>query len=64
MAKDPVCGMEVDPKFAAGKTVHKGQTYYFCSPECKKTFEKNPEKYTMNPAGGGSEQQHQHQQHK
>ena len=45
MVKDLVCGMEVDPKTAAGKTEYKGQTYYFCSPGCKKAFDKDPEKY-------------------
>jgi len=45
MAKDPVCGMEVDEKKAAGKSDYQGQTYYFCSPGCKKSFDKEPEKY-------------------
>ena len=45
MAKDPVCGMQVDEKTAAGKSEYKGQTYYFCSPGCKKSFDKEPEKY-------------------
>ena len=45
MAKDPVCGMEVDEKKAAGKSEYNGQTYYFCSPGCKKSFDKEPEKY-------------------
>ena len=45
MAIDPVCGMEVDPKTAAGKSVYNGQTYYFCSLGCKKDFDKEPEKY-------------------
>jgi YHS domain-containing protein len=45
MAKDPVCKMEVDEKTAKYKTVHKGKTYYFCAPGCKKAFEKNPNKY-------------------
>lgn len=45
MAKDPVCGMEVDEKTAAGKSEHKGQTYYFCSMGCKKSFDREPEKY-------------------
>ncbi len=37
----PVCGMEVDqnPEF---KTGHQGQTYYFCSEEDKKEFQKHP----------------------
>jgi YHS domain-containing protein len=45
MHKDPVCGMDVDPATAAGKSEYKGQTYYFCSPGCKKSFDTDPEKY-------------------
>ncbi len=43
--KDPVCGMDVTPEDAAGKSEYKGQTYYFCSTGCKKSFDKEPEKY-------------------
>jgi YHS domain-containing protein len=42
---DPVCGMEIDPATAAGTSEYKGQTYYFCAPGCKASFDKNPEKY-------------------
>jgi len=49
--KDPVCGMEIDPKTAAGQSDFKGQTYYFCSLGCKKAFDKEPEKYTGKHAG-------------
>ena len=45
MAKDPVCGMQVDEKTAAGRSEYNGQTYYFCSAGCKKSFDKEPEKY-------------------
>lgn len=45
MAKDPVCGMEVDEKQAAATAEYQGTTYYFCSPGCKKAFEKEPQKY-------------------
>jgi YHS domain-containing protein len=45
MAKDPVCGMEVDEKKAAGKSEYQGQMYYFCSSGCKTTFDKDPQKY-------------------
>jgi YHS domain-containing protein len=45
MAKDLVCGMDVDEKTAKYKTTYKGKTYYFCAPGCQKTFEANPEKY-------------------
>ncbi|MCF6277496.1 MAG: YHS domain-containing protein [Anaerolineales bacterium] len=45
MHKDPVCGMEVDPKTAAGQSEYKGQTYYFCAQGCKQSFDADPEKY-------------------
>ena len=51
MYKDPVCGMDVTPESAAGKSEYKGQTYYFCSPGCKKSFDKDPEKYLAKPDG-------------
>lgn len=43
--KDPVCGMDVDLKTAAGSSEYQGQTYYFCSLGCKKAFDKEPQKY-------------------
>lgn len=45
MAKDPVCGMDVDEKKAAATATHQGKTYYFCAVGCKNAFEKNPQKY-------------------
>jgi YHS domain-containing protein len=45
MEKDPVCGMDVDPRTARQKTDYNGKTYYFCGPGCKKAFEAAPEKY-------------------
>ena len=45
MAKDPVCGMEVEAKKAAAKSEHKGKTYYFCAPGCKAAFDKDPSRY-------------------
>ena len=46
MAKDPVCGMDVDEKTAQHKSEYNGQTYYFCCAGCKRSFEKEPAKYT------------------
>jgi YHS domain-containing protein len=45
MAKDPVCGMDVDEATAKNTAQHDGQTYYFCTPGCKKAFETEPRKY-------------------
>jgi YHS domain-containing protein len=44
MAKDPVCGMEVDESTAKHTTHYEGQTYFFCAPGCKKAFEADPRK--------------------
>ncbi|HEU0291448.1 MAG TPA: YHS domain-containing protein [Anaerolineales bacterium] len=44
MVHDPVCGMDIDPATAAGTSEYEGQTYYFCSLGCKKSFDKDPEK--------------------
>lgn len=43
--KDVVCGMEIESKIAAAKSQYGCQTYYFCAPGCKKTFDREPEKY-------------------
>lgn len=43
--RDPVCGMDVDPQTAAGSSEYQGKTYYFCSPGCKRSFDKDPERY-------------------
>lgn len=45
MAKDPVCGMQVDEGKAAATAAYQGKTYYFCAAACKTTFEKSPQKY-------------------
>ena len=45
MATDPICGMTVDPKNAAGKHEYDGQTYYFCSQHCVTQFKKDPERF-------------------
>jgi YHS domain-containing protein len=56
---DPVCGMEIEAQEAAGQSVYNGQTYYFCSPGCKKAFDKEPEKYL----GGSQESSHSQHNH-
>ena len=45
MARDHVCDVEVDENTAAAKSEYKGDTYYFCSQECKRRFDADPERY-------------------
>ena len=42
-ATDPICGMKVDVSRAAGKSIYKNGTYYFCNLNCKNKFDSNPE---------------------
>ena len=59
MAIDPVCKMQVDEDTAAATSVYKGQTYYFCAPGCKISFDKDPEKY-LDGDDAGHEHHHHH----
>jgi Cu+-exporting ATPase len=45
LAKDPVCGMNVDPLVTPHRSTHEGKTYYFCSASCQTTFDDNPGQY-------------------
>jgi YHS domain-containing protein len=45
MAKDPVCGMDVEEQKAAGTSQYQGRSYFFCSKSCKEKFDRNPEQY-------------------
>jgi xanthine dehydrogenase accessory factor len=44
-ALDPVCGMTVQVASARYIATHEGQTYYFCSAGCQKTFEADPRSF-------------------
>lgn len=45
MAKDPVCGMEVNEATAPAKADYRGKVYYFCTPGCQERFLQDPERY-------------------
>ena len=44
-ARDPVCGMQVDPKSAKFSAQYQGQTIFFCSQGCVTAFQGNPAKF-------------------
>ncbi|MBD8879603.1 cadmium-translocating P-type ATPase [Rhodanobacter sp. 7MK24] len=48
-ARDPVCGMTVDPATSQHRSVHAGSEVHFCCAECKAKFEAEPGRY---PGGG------------
>lgn len=52
MAKDSVCGMDVDPAATRHSSEYRGQSYFFCSLMCKKAFEDDPLHY-LNPGRPG-----------
>src|ERR1700679_3126121 len=44
IAKDPICGMTVDPSKAAATVEFDGQPYYFCSKGCTAKFQQDTNK--------------------
>src|SRR5579859_6094441 len=44
-ARDPVCGMSVNPETSRHRFEYNGTTYHFCSNGCRTKFEADPSKY-------------------
>ncbi len=59
-AMDPVCHMEVETDTAEWTSEYKGTTYYFCAPGCKRSFDKDPEKYLSEEGGHDHDHHHHH----
>jgi YHS domain-containing protein len=43
--RDPVCGMQIDPKSTSARMEYKGVTYYFCNQDCLKLFKSYADKF-------------------
>ncbi len=52
-AKDPVCGMSVEPSAAKYKFDYAGKSYYFCCASCMEKFRARPEEYLAVRAPAG-----------
>jgi len=67
--RDPICGMQVEPQKAAGKSVFQDKEYFFCSLGCKAKFNADPARYVepVRPSDEGScchaGHEHAHHQH-
>ena len=57
-AKDPICGMSVDPTKAAGRVEHNGKVYHFCSKRCADRFERDPQRFLAAPGTASMEHEH------
>lgn len=49
--KDLVCGMDIDHDSEFAST-YEGKEYHFCSPACKKAFDKKPKAAIKHPGSG------------
>ena len=47
---DPVCGMQIDQSQSVGTSSYQGQTYNFCSQQCKQKFDQSPQQYARRTA--------------
>ncbi len=43
--RDPVCGMNIDPRTARHQVVHRGRPYSFCGARCKEQFVADPAQF-------------------
>jgi P-type Cu+ transporter len=48
-ARDPVCGMTVNPATAKHHTHYAGTAYFFCCAGCRTKFEADPQRYLAQP---------------
>jgi adenylate cyclase len=53
LAIDPVCRMAVDPDHAAGRLMHEGTAYFFCTLACAGAFAQRPEAFASGPDRNG-----------
>ena len=44
-ARDPVCGRMLDINASAGRITYESQELFFCSDDCRRTFEADPERF-------------------
>jgi adenylate cyclase len=51
LALDPVCRMAVDPDRAAGRLLHDGTAYFFCTLACAGEFAREPERFVRGDPG-------------
>ncbi len=59
-ARDPVCGMAVDPATAHYGAAHEGRTYYFCSAGCQAMFRERPKYYLHHHHAPHDDHHHDH----
>src|ERR1700722_11250034 len=60
LAKDPVCGMSVDPATAKHEAEHDGKTFFFCSGGCREKFVTDPARFVAAPADAPASPTHGH----
>ena len=63
--KDPVCGMDVNPAASTHRSEHDGNTFHFCSAQCKAKFDDDPAAYSSSSADGPADHHgaHDHAYH-
>ncbi|MGH7509724.1 MAG: YHS domain-containing protein [Gemmatimonadales bacterium] len=45
--KDPLCGMIIDTESAGASYTYESQEVYFCSEQCGRAFQDEPERYEL-----------------
>jgi P-type Cu+ transporter len=53
-ARDPVCGMSVDPASTPHQAHHHGQDWYFCAARCRQRFLADPQRFLQPQAASAT----------
>ena len=62
-ARDPVCGMQVDPEKARHTVEHDGTTYLFCCAGCRSAFQSQPESFLSRTGENRADPHHDQHDH-
>lgn len=59
VVRDPVCGMEINLENAEERSLYQGETFYFCSDQCRNKFDEEPSRFIgrADLQGGGGQTQ-------
>lgn len=55
LVKDPVCGMNVDPRTASYRVKYSDRVWYFCSDNCLTKFSKEPSRFVADAPRQGNQ---------
>ena len=54
LVTDPVCGMRINKLSAASEAEYRGVKHFFCTEQCRRQFEEDPDRYNVAKTGAAT----------